>query len=189
MTKFSFLKSDIILGGVLAAFALATLFIWIPLDIDTGLIERVRRRNIIGDSLGPVAAMILLGLSALFLMREGRVGKPIETPLTWLAIFAFYIFVFALALFAMRFAGPFAVALADIFAEAELSYRPLRNLWPLKYIGFIAGGTILLCALSHFMDSGLTRRRALLFFAIAMAIAFFFDLPFEDILLPPNGDV
>lgn len=189
MIKFSSFKSDIILGVVLAGLALAALFIWIPLDIDTGLVERVRRRNIIGDSLGPTAAMILLGLSALFLMREGRTSKPVETPLKWLAIFAFYVIIFLLSLLIMRFAGPFVIGLADRLVEAELSYRPLRNVWPLKYVGFVGGGWLLLCALSHFMDSKLSRKRAALFLGITILIALFFDLPFEDILLPPNGDV
>ena len=65
----------------------------------------------------------------------------------------------------------------------------MRNVWPLKYIGYLIGGTALLCGLSHFMDSGLTRKRALIFFTISVGIALFFDVPFEDILLPPNGDV
>ena len=89
----------------------------------------------------------------------------------------------------MRYLGPALIWVFATLTETEVTYRNLRNIWPLKYVGFVCGGTILLCSFSHFMDRSLTRKRAALFGVICFAIALFFDLPFEDILLPPNGDV
>ena len=52
-----------LLGAVIFTVSLAVLLLWIPNDIDTGLIEKVRRRYQIGDMLGPVMAIatVLLG--------------------------------------------------------------------------------------------------------------------------------
>lgn len=189
MSKHPMLKTDSILGACLLACALLTLFIWIPQDIDTGLIERVRRRNVIGDALGPSFAMILIALASMSLMRSGRKTPLLQNQTGLHLKLGFYIATFVIALLVMRYLGPALVSLVDMATASELNYRNLRNVWPLKYVGYVAGGTILQCAFSHFMDSGLTKRRVLLFAAISLMIALFFDLPFEDILLPPNGDV
>ena len=83
-----------------------------------------------------------------------------------------------LALVVMRFAGPLAAELA------AGDYRPLRDDPPWKYIGFVAGGALLIFSLN-----ALVERRLALAIAIALALALAWDLPFEDLLLPPNGDV
>ena len=189
MPRSNFQRTDFLLGALFLFLALVTLFVWIPLDIDTGLVERVRRRNIIGDSLGPVAAMILIGCAAFTLMRSSQNSPMVSELRITLMHFGFYIAVFAVTLLVMRLLGPWLIMAVDMGTQTELSYRNLRNIWPLKYVGYVAGGTILLSALSHFMDQSVTLRRIFLFFAISLGIALFFDLPFEDILLPPNGDV
>ncbi|MGC6536945.1 MAG: hypothetical protein ACON44_06280 [Candidatus Puniceispirillaceae bacterium] len=189
MSHSYFRSADFILGVAILAFALVTLFVWIPFDIDTGLVEKVRRRNVIGDSLGPSVAVILIAASAIALMRSSKNSPAMANHKTWFRIFGFYVVLFAIALVVMRFTGPLFVSLFNEFVATELTYRNLRNIWPLKYVGYVSGGTLLLCALSHFMDQSLSRKRAVLFLAISCAIALFFDLPFEDILLPPNGDV
>ena len=189
MFKSNLFKTDILLGSVLLLCALATLFLWIPFDIDTGLVERVRRRNVIGDSLGPVTATLLIAVSSIALIRGGASSEKFTNQGRWHLIFGFYILVFGAALILMRYLGPVTISLVNEFTSTDLSYRNLRATWPLKYLGYVTGGTVMLCALSQFMDQSLTRKRALLFFGISFAIALFFDLPFEDILLPPNGDV
>lgn len=189
MFKSHLFKTDILLAACLFIATMAALFIWVPLDIDTGLVERVRRRNVIGDALGPVTALILIAIAALALVREGRTAPRFVNKGKWHLVFGFYVALFGITLFVMRYLGPWMISAVDMFIAADLNYRNLRNIWPLKYLGYVTGGTIMLCALSHFMDQSLTRKRALLFLAITFAIALFFDLPFEDILLPPNGDV
>lgn len=189
MSKTPRIKTDSLLGAFFLAFALITLFVWIPQDVDTGLVERVRRRNVIGDALGPTIAMILVALAAVSLIRTGRKTPLFETQSNLYLNLTFYVSVFVIALVVMRYLGPLSINILNMFLEAEWSYRNLRNVWPLKYVGYVAGGTLLMSAFSHFMDSGLTKRRVLLFLGISLTIAMFFDLPFEDILLPPNGDV
>ena len=182
-------SSNRLLGALVLAFSLCCLLLWIPSDIDTGLVETVRRRNVIGDSLAPVVAMILTAIAALALMRQSHDDGPFQNQGRWHLVFGFYVVVFTVTLLIMRFAGPLLVTIATLVTQDDMSYRNLRNIRPLKYVGFVGGGTFLLCCFSHFMDRSLTLKRALLFLAISIVIALFFDLPFEDILLPPNGDV
>jgi len=189
MPRSTFQRTDFLLGALFLILALVTLFVWIPLDIDTGLVERVRRRNIIGDSLAPVAAMVLIACAALALMRSSQNSPVLSEPRRTLMHFGFYVAVFAITLLVMRLLGPVLIMAVDMGTQTELSYRNLRNIRPLKYVGYVAGGTILLSALSHFMDQSVSLRRVFVFFAISLGIALFFDIPFEDILLPPNGDV
>ena len=178
-----------LLGALCLFVALASLIFWIPADIDTGLVEKVRRRNVIGDSLAPTFAMILIGISALSLIRQSGDNDVVTNQGKWHRPFIFFILDFICVLLLMRYTGPLIIAMVNSFGEGDLTYRNLRNIRPLKYVGYVAGGTLLLCSFSHFMDKSLNRKRALLFFGISIAIALFFDLPFEDILLPPNGDV
>ena len=72
MTDLRSLTQHRLLGAVIFAASLAVLLAWIPNDIDSGLIEKVRRRYRIGDMLGPVMAMttVLIGGGWLFLSRE-----------------------------------------------------------------------------------------------------------------------
>ena len=60
MARFNF-NSDFPIGlGTLIAGCLI-LFVWIPLDVETGLIEKVRSQVAIGDALAPsLAASILI---------------------------------------------------------------------------------------------------------------------------------
>ena len=183
------LASNRLLGALVFALALSCLLLWIPRDIDTGWVETVRRRNVIGDSLAPAVAMILTAIAAVALMRHSHEDDRFQNQGKWHIIFGFFIVVFTLTLLLMRFAGPLLVYLANFMTGDDLTYRNLRNIRPLKYVGFVGGGTFMLCCLSHFMDRSLSYKRALLFLAISIVIALFFDLPFEDILLPPNGDV
>ena len=93
----------------------------------------------------------------------------------------------ALAFAVVRLAGPLA---------AELTvgdYRPLRDEPPWKYIGFVCGGGLLIFGLMSLVERRLSLARLALAFAVAVAVALALalahDLPFEDLLLPPNGDV
>ena len=186
---FKLTTSDRLLGALLLFLALASLIFWFPADIDTGLVENVRRRNVIGDSLAPTLAMILIGLSALSLIRQSSGDEIVSSHGKWHRHFVFFIIVLICILLLMRYTGPIVIPIVNSFGDGDLTYRNLRNIRPLKYLGYVAGGTLLLCSFSHFMDKSLTRKRAFLFFGISITIALFFDLPFEDILLPPNGDV
>ena len=44
-------RSNLITGLIFLAFAALVAFVWVPLDVETGLVEKVRRRIMIGDAL------------------------------------------------------------------------------------------------------------------------------------------
>ncbi len=83
----------------------------------------------------------------------------------------------------MRFAGPLAAAFT------ESGYRPLRDTIPWKYIGFIAGGTCLVAGLKALVEGRVTMRGVVIGLAACLVLIALYDLPFDDLLLPPNGDV
>ena len=90
----------------------------------------------------------------------------------------------ALGLGLMRWTGPLAAWLLDAG-----EYRLLRDTVPWKYMGFVTGGTVIVGGLVALMEARASLRAALIGLAAAAALAAAYDLPFGDLLLPPNGDV
>lgn len=176
-------NNDRWLGLAFLAFALAVVFVWVPLDVDSGLVERIRRRLVIGDSLAPVCAGFVIGAGGLLAaFRPTPEARRIAfANLAWASAL---ILLFAASLATMRYAGS---AVAQIFAEN--GYRPLRNTVPWKYIGFLLGGAILVSGMAGLASRRVGGREATLGIVAALLIALAYDLPFEDLLLPPNGDV
>mgnify|MGYP001090448710 CR=1 FL=1 len=177
------LNSDQWLGLSVFVFALVLLFIWIPLDTETGMIENVRRRNVIGDAMAPSVTAVVLLIGAVLTWFKPDADAPRLTigNLKWLASLAA---IFILSLAVMRYLGPALGA-----ALTDTGYRPLRDTLPWKYLGFVAGGTIMVALLS-----GISQSRSVFWLVIigvvaALVIALAYDLPFDDLLLPPNGDI
>ena len=175
--------ANIALALTCSVAACVVLFLWIPLDTDTGYVEKVRRRVNIGDALAPTlgAGFVLIG--GLFLLFDRGSTKAQLTRQN--LIFTITLLAILLASVAvMRWAGPLAAALLT-----EVDYRVLRDTVPWKYAGFLIGGTGLIAGLIGLVESRLTLRAALIGLAATLALTAVFDLPFEDLLLPPNGDV
>lgn len=177
------MTGDRLLGLLFVFFALATIFAWIPLDVDSGVVENVRRRLVIGDSLGPIVAGVVLAVGGLLtaLSPKSDSGSLQRSNLAWIACL---LVVISVSLVLIRYSGP---AMAGLLTEG--GYRPLRDTFPWKYAGHLIGGTLLVSALI-----GLTVQRYhwshwIVGFSAALTIALIFDIPFEDLLLPPNGDV
>lgn len=174
---------DRLLGLLAALFAALVIFVWAPLDSGSGLVETVRRRTSIGDAMAPTVAGAIIALGAVLTLLS-----PAKTPaaltaknLAWLAtLFA----VFAVALTLMRYTGP---ALAALLTDTD--YRPLRNTVPWKYLGFVAGGAVLIAGTGLAAGRRLSWKPLVIGFLAALVIALLYDLPFEDVLLPPNGSV
>lgn len=173
------------LGIVCILLALFALVVWVPLDIDTGLVEKVRRRVSIGDSLLPVVALGFVILGGLMtIARSAHADTPTVTLSN--AFFLLKIFgVLAGSLAAMRWLGPLVAAVAG----EDATYRALRDTPPWKYMGFIAGGSLMVMGLIALVERRLTLRGLLIGILTAIALVLIYDLPFEDLLLPPNGDV
>ena len=177
-------SQDVILGLLVLALGLFIVLVWAPLDSGSGIAEKVRGRWAIGDALGPsVAGVVLMVSGAGLLAGALRRGAAPTVRLSNLKFLAAFLGIAVLALAVMRLAGPLA---------AELTvgdYRPLRDEPPWKYIGFVCGGGLLIFGLISLVERRLSLARLALAFAVALALALAYDLPFEDLLLPPNGDV
>ena len=175
------LSADKWLALFFLAFALLVILVWAPLDTGTGLVEKVRRKFVIGDALGPTVAGAVIVIGALLVLLRPGTDKMISREnVVWLAAL---FFLFALSMVLMRYAGPVALA------WSESGYRPLRATAPGHYIGFLIGGTVLVGGLTGFAKRQLSIREFAIGFAASLAIALLYDLPFDDLILPPNGDV
>ena len=88
----------------------------------------------------------------------------------------------------MYWAGPLALGLFGPSGEEAATYRQMRSTLPWKYIGYILGGFTLVFGVTSLIEGRITLRRAI---SSILAVAFLillFDVPFDTILLPPNGD-
>lgn len=185
-----------ILGLGCLAFALVTLLLWIPSGVETGVIEDVRRQTVIGDAMAPTVWSIGLGLlgallaaGSLMKLREGGKGAPTGGP-TW-ANLRFLILLLAIvlgALVLMMVAGPAVVKVSQVLGSDVDNYRAMRATRPWKYIGYLAGGFVMIFGLMTTIARRLSWRLALIAAAAVVVMALAYDLPFKNLLLPPNGD-
>ncbi len=178
-------------AAVVAAFALATLLFWIPADIESGVVETFRRRTIIGDALAPTVVTVgMLAVAGLFaateLLRPRRESAPPDRQsLIFVVRVAAAI---ALGLALMVYTGPLTVDAIDAAGGEIGSYRQLRDTFPYKYLGYLFGGTVLVGGIIAVVEQRLTRGAAAAALLATLILIVLYDLPFDDILLPPNGD-
>ena len=186
---FPILKAHCALAFICLVFALGVALVWVPLDSASGMIVKVRRQVNIGDALAPTLAACVIGLGALLMLLERERGQtPAVTRknLTFVMRLGLVLFV---GFFIMRWGGEAAVWIARQFGNADLSYRSLRDTAPWKYIGFFFGGTFIITTFIAFSQDRLTSGAVLLGVLATVALILCYDLPFDDLLLPPNGDV
>ncbi len=174
-------SSDRWLALFFLAFSILIVFVWIPLDTETGLVEKVRRKFVIGDALAPTITGAIITLGAIMTWLQPSQGhtftrKNVIWILQLLAIFA-------ISLIIMRYTGPI------VAMGFEGGYRPLRATPPWNYIGFLVGGTMMIGGLIATASRRLSIRGFAIGFATSLIIALLYDMPFDDLLLPPNGDV
>ena len=179
------------IAAVVVAIALATLGIWIPADVESGVVETFRRRTVIGDALAPTAAAVGMVGGALLLavseiLRPGESAASLDRlSLIFLVRFAAVI---AIALALMTFAGPLAVDAINALGGGIGSYRELRDTVPYKYLGYFLGGTAMVGGAIAVVEQRLTRGAAVAGAIAAVVLTILYDVPFDDLLLPPNGD-
>lgn len=170
------------------------LFIWIPLDVDTGIIEKVRRQVILGDAFAPSIAAALIGLGGLLILFERKnssadANQPEAhrgATLNDLKHSFILLGIASVSLILMRYTGPMVLGVIE---GSDAEYRLLRDTAPWKYIGFVTGGMCLIVSLIAFTERRLRWQHFLIALLAVLALIAFYDLPFEDLLLPPNGDV
>lgn len=181
---------NLILGAVTLAFALMVIFVWIPLDTQTGLVEKVRRQVTIGDALAPTiaAGFLVVGGLLLVVTERNAPDQPQVSPKDVLFGLCVVLAV-TVSVLVMRYAGPAVLGIWNLATGGETEYRLLRDTAPWKYIGFVLGGSLMITTLISMVE-GRVRARTVLIALICVAVmAAIYDLPFDDLLLPPNGDV
>jgi len=174
-------------GALLAALAL---FVWIPADSETAMIETFRRQTYLGDAFLPsvaAAAMLFaaLGQIAVTLVRpRDRWGPRLFDHVT-VSFFLSFTFIVGLSLALMFWAGPL---LWDMLGDDERTYRQMRDTAPWKYLGFVLGGMFMVGGIITLIEGRLKPRTLVLAFGFTAFLILIFDVPFSTILLPPNGD-
>lgn len=183
-------NGNLILGGMTIVFAVLVIFVWIPLDTQTGLIEKVRRQVTIGDAFAPTiaACFLLIGGLMLVLSERNAGGQPRVKARNVLFGLAMAMSV-TVSILVMRYAGPATLGLWNLFTGGEAEYRLLRDTAPWKYIGFLLGGTMMITLLVSLVEGCLRIKTVLIALISVSIMAMIYDLPFDDLLLPPNGDV
>ena len=97
------------------AFAIVLIFVWVPLDTGSGLVEKVRRKFVIGDALGPSVAGAIILFGALLVFARSVPGKALSRAnAAWRGRL---LLLFVGSLLVMRYAGPLA------FSGTEAGYR------------------------------------------------------------------
>jgi len=173
----------------LVVLALAGLVFWaISVDVQTGVIETVRRRRVIGDALAPtVAACVLLAGGLLLLIERPAAPLPLKAE-SWRYIAAVAA-ILTVSLILMRWTGPATVELMGAAGADLPAYRQLRASLPWSWLGYVAGGTFLIGGLISLVRLRPGWRAFGLGLAISLALAAAYDLPFRNLILPPNGDL
>lgn len=189
MTLPAFSRTNLYLGTFCIVAALLLVLVWVPQDTGTGLLEKVRRQVTIGDALAPTlaAAVILIGGVLVFFQKL----EPYPDGVTFgnLRFLGLLLATLALSFALMRWSGPVAVATANILLSEDMNYRALRDTAPWKYIGFVLGGGFLVTALISAVEGRVSYRAVMFAMITVWSLIAIFDLPFSDLLLPPNGDV
>ena len=184
MTQHS--RSNVILGLIFIVFAVIVAFVWVPLDTETGLIEKVRRQTNIGDALAPTVAAFFIGLGgALLILFERNAPNQPRVSFANLTFISVQIGVLVLGFLVMLYAGAIAITVTGV----EEEYRLLRDTAPWKYIGYFPGGIVIVAGLISQAEGRVSARSVLIGICVVIALIVIYDLPFENLLLPPNGDV
>jgi len=183
-------RSNLYLGLFCVAIALVLIFIWIPLDTKTGIVEKVRGRFVIGDALAPtVAAGFVLVGGLLLLVFERNAASQTALSARQVKFIASLSALIIVSFGVMRFAGPAFVEFSNLFRDEPLEYRLLRATSGWKHIGYVLGGVLMVSGIIAIVERQMSRRAVLMGLVAVFIFIAVFDLPFDDLLLPPNGDV
>lgn len=182
------------LACLFAALSTITLVIWIPNDIEGGLIETFRRQKSIGDAMAPTVvaagaliASIFMAVSSFFSRAEVRPRG--RTPdLQSLSFELRVAAVLIVSLVVMAHSGPLTVDLITGFGYEIGTYRELRDTIPYKYIGFSIGGFFMIFGLIGVVENKISTSGAIAALLAVIVLILLYDVPFDHMLLPPNGD-
>ncbi|MEM8976648.1 MAG: hypothetical protein AAGD43_31745 [Pseudomonadota bacterium] len=186
---------NLLLGILFTVLSAIALLIWIPNDVETGVMVIERRSVEVGDAMAPTAAAVLvlilsiaLTLASLFSSHE-RISKEPEIGLTisnLSSLFAMAVTVMG-SLFIMVYTGPLAISALQALGSEVPEYRLLTDTVPYKYIGFACGGFLMVFSLISWVEGRPSLRAAATAVGAVLALIIIYDVPFDSLLLPPNG--
>jgi len=160
------------------------------MDTGSGIVEKSRGKLKVGDALAPTLAFtLLIGSGFVVLWERHRGAAPVSVSIRSHLFIILTLIIFAVSLSLMRWTGPIAVESFGLGIEGGQHYRELRDTMPWKYIGYLTGGTALISAFISIASRQFRLSFLLIGFLMAVAMIVVYDLPFDDLLLPPNGDV
>ena len=96
--------------------------------------------------------------------------------------------VLILGLVLMVFTGPVVVEAINSLGDDIGTYRQLRDTVPYKYLGFATGGFVLVFGAIRVVENRLSVSAAWVAIGAVLVLGFIYDVPCDNLLLPPNGD-
>lgn len=186
--------SGVAWDAVLAAFAIALgsvmLLLWIPHDVETGVIVRVRNQVELGDAMAPSVVAWGFLLAGAMLAHSAYRRRAAEGGLTPgnLRFLCSAGAVIVASLLLMRYLGPLLAAGIRLLDPDLPGYAVLRDLAPWKYLGFVAGGTVFISGLMSVVEGRLRGIAPLIGLAAVAVLIAIYDIALDDLRLPPNGD-
>jgi uncharacterized membrane protein YidH (DUF202 family) len=185
-------KTELWIALVCLVAGLIAAILWVPFDSETPPIYDFRRQTYIGDAMLPMVAAAGIAIcAAVHLILNWR-RKPTDTEPPFDKLTGgFFLILFAIiisAFLVMYWAGPVALALFGPSGEEAVTYRQMRSTAPWKYLGFVLGGFILVFGITTLLEGQMKWKRAVSSLIAIIVLIVIFDVPFDTILLPPNGD-
>ena len=189
---------NIVVALSFLTFSSFALFWWIPNDVESGILLEERRSIVIGDAMAPtMTALGMLVISGALLIGsffQTPVSKPDDLIERSIGIttgnfanMAALLTILAASLACMVWAGPLTVMAMQALGFDVPSYRLLTDTIPYKYIGFSLGGIVLVYGLISWITGQMGLRVWLTALGAVTVLIFVYDVPFDTLLLPPNG--
>ncbi|MFT5507299.1 MAG: hypothetical protein ACI89J_000363 [Hyphomicrobiaceae bacterium] len=177
------------------AASLLTLFVWIPNDIESGVLIEERRSIDVGDALAPTAAAIAVLITSIALLLSSLLANrnavssepPVGVSRSNLISIVTMALLLIVSLQLMVWGGPLTVKVLQSVGVALPEYRLLTDTIPYKYVGFVVGGFTLVCGLITWIEGRTGWRVVFTAIAAVVVLIIVYDVPFDSLLLPPNG--
>ena len=96
--------------------------------------------------------------------------------------------VIGLGLVVMVYAGPLAVELVNVFFGETGTYRQLKASFPYKYVGYLLGSVIMVTGIIQVVENRFSKSAVWVSILAVLGLIILYDMPFDNLLLPPNGD-
>ena len=178
-----------------ATASVLTLFVWIPADIETGVFETFRRRTTIGDAMAPTLAawavlLVSIIMGVFSYLRARRSASAPEDGLDSRS-YAFLLRIsvpLIVGLVLMVYTGPVTLDVLNTFGAELGTYRQQKATFPFKHLGFVAGGFVMIFSLISVVENRMSQSALWVSIFSVAALILLYDVPFDNILIPPNGD-